>query len=166
MAKGAAKKEESGGSKMKIIIIAAVGISVLLVAAVGGTLFMTGALTKKSASSATQAAAPVQAPPVYFSIKPPLVVNFQHPTQARFLQIGIDVMARDPHVIEAVKANMPAIRNRLIILLSAQSYDQISTPAGKEKLRKEVLASINEELHKAGVHGKVADVYFTNFVMQ
>ncbi|WP_232225013.1 flagellar basal body-associated FliL family protein [Acidihalobacter ferrooxydans] len=151
---------------MKLIIIASVAAVVLLIAAVGATLFLTGALNKKSASAATHETAPPLKPPVYFSITPPLVVNFQHPTQARFLQVGIDVMARDPHVIEELKTNMPAIRNRLIILLSAQSYNELSTPAGKEKLRKEVLDSINTELKKAGVHGHVDNVYFTNFVMQ
>lgn len=164
----AGDKPEKGGSKLKKIIIIAVIVLLLLVIGIGAALFVTGALSKKNATAgqASHAAVVKKHPPVYFSIKPALVVNFQDPTRARYLQVSIDVMTRDPKVVGELKTNMPAIRNRLIILLSAQKYAQISTAAGKQKLRKEVLASINDVLKQANASGKANKVYFTNFVMQ
>ncbi|WP_455385728.1 flagellar basal body-associated FliL family protein [Acidihalobacter prosperus] len=161
------EQPQKGGSKLKMIIIIAVVVVLLLVAGIGATLFFTGAFSKKGGTGANAAhAVETKHPPIYFSIQPAMVVNFQNPTQARYLQVAIDVMARDPKVIEEVKTNMPAIRNRLIILLSAQHYDEISTPDGKQKLRKEVLDSINAVLKESGASGKIEQVYFTNFVMQ
>jgi flagellar protein FliL len=161
------EQPQKGGSKLKMIIIIAVVVVLLLVAGVGATLFFTGAFSKKGGAGADTAhATQAKHPPIYFSIQPAMVVNFQNPTKARYLQVAIDVMAREPKVIEEVKTNMPAIRNRLIILLSGQSYEDISTAQGKEKLRKEVLDSINKVLKEAGAHGEIEQVYFTNFVMQ
>ena len=164
----AGDKPEKSGSKLKMIIIIAVIVVLLLAIGIGATLFLTGAFSKKSgaAGKTPHAAVVKKHKPVYFAIKPALVVNFQNPTQARYLQVSIDLMTRDPKLVEELKTNMPAIRNRLIILLSAQKYAQISTAAGKQKLRKEVLASINDVLKQANAGGKVEKVYFTNFVMQ
>jgi flagellar FliL protein len=163
----AGEQPEKSGSNMKKIIIIAVVVVLLLVVGVGAALFFTGAFSKKGPANGNAAhAAVVKKPPIYFSIQPAMVVNFQNPTQARYLQVAIDVMARDPKVIEEVKANMPAIRNRLIILLSAQQYNEISTPTGKQKLRKDVLDSINAVLKGSGASGQIEQVYFTNFVMQ
>lgn len=162
------EQPQKGGSKLKMIIIIAVVVVLLLVAGIGAALFFTGAFSAKKGGGGANAAhaAVAKHPPIYFSIQPAMVVNFQNPTQARYLQVAIDVMARDPKVIKEVKNNMPAIRNRLIILLSAQHYDRISTPDGKQKLRKEVRDSINAVLKEAGASGQIEQVYFTNFVMQ
>jgi len=165
-----AQSQEAPKSKHLLLIV--VIVVLLLVIAVGATLFFTGAFghknaaSGKDASAATEAAAEVKKPPLYLSITPPLVVNFQNPQPARFLQVGIDVMARDKKILDEVKQNMPAIRNRLIILLSGQKYAQINSPEGKQTLRKQVLDSINEALDEAGVKEKVEKVYFTSFVMQ
>ncbi|MEJ2059518.1 MAG: flagellar basal body-associated FliL family protein [Gammaproteobacteria bacterium] len=161
------------GSKLKSIILIAIIVVLLLVIAVGATLFFTGALSHDKAAQDKAAGKPAgektvepQKPPLYLSITPALVVNFQNPQQARFLQVGIDVMARDQKILDAVKQNMPAIRNRLIILLSAQKYADINSPAGKEHLRKQTLQSINDALKESGAKEQVEQVYFTSFVMQ
>ncbi len=151
--------KEKGSKRKKMIILIAVGGLLLLVIGFGGMRYLSKHSAKKSGGTTTQHA------PVYFKLKT-MVVNFQNPTVARFLQVGIDVMTHDPKLIEKLKTNLPAIRNRLIILLSGQHYQGISTPVGKEKLRKEVLQAINSELHKDGATGKVDQVYFTSFVMQ
>ncbi|AOU98463.1 hypothetical protein BI364_11305 [Acidihalobacter yilgarnensis] len=157
-----------GGSKTKLIVIISVIVLLVLGLGIGATLFLTGAFSHKAdkADKAhTEAPAPKK-PAIYMSIEPALVVNLGPDQPVRFLQIGIDVMAREQKVIDAVKENMPAIRNRLISLLSGQKYAVVSTPDGKETLRKQVLASINEVLKAAGDQHLVEQVYFTNFVMQ
>lgn len=81
-------------------------------------------------------------PAQYFSFDPPLVVNFDDSQAVRFLQLQIDVMARDEKVIEAVKQNSPAIRNNLLMLMNNRDYKTLMTREGKEGLRQECLKEV------------------------
>ncbi|OBS09816.1 flagellar basal body-associated FliL family protein [Acidihalobacter prosperus] len=156
------------GSKVKLIVIVSVVVVLVLGLGIGATLFFTGAFSSKAHKGETaQAEAPApKKPAIYLSIEPAMVVNLGPDQPVRFLQLGIDVMARDQKAIDAVKENMPAVRNRLISLLSGQKYAVVSTPEGKEALRKQVLASINAVLKDSGDKHLIEQVYFTNFVMQ
>lgn len=102
----------------------------------------------------------------YYAFDPPFVVNFQAQDTLRFLQIKVEVMARDPKVIEAVERHMPVIRNNLIVLFSAQDFTTISTRVGKERLRAQTLAEIQKVLKENTGQPGVESVYFTSFVMQ
>lgn len=103
---------------------------------------------------------------LYLPLDPPFVVNFQNPQEARFLQVSMEVMARDPLVIEDVKRHMPAIRNSVVMLLSSQTQQVVATPDGKEKIRTEALAAVQKILQEYNGKPGVEQVYFTGFVMQ
>jgi flagellar FliL protein len=103
---------------------------------------------------------------VYLPLDPPFVVNFQNPLEARFLQVSMEVMARDPLVVEDVKKHMPAIRNSLVMLLSSQTQQAVATPDGKEKIRTEALAAVQKILQEHTGKPGIEQVYFTGFVMQ
>jgi flagellar protein FliL len=103
---------------------------------------------------------------VYLSLEPPFVVNAESQGSTHYLQVSIDVMAREPEVIEDVKKHMPVIRNNLIMLLSSQSQAAVSTRDGKEKLRADALAEIRKVLQEQTGKPGVEAVYFTIFVMQ
>jgi flagellar FliL protein len=106
----------------------------------------------------------------YVPINPPFVVNFTHLGSLRFLQISLEVMYEDKQVLERVEHSMPAIRNELILLLSDQSFEKLSSLEGKEELRGEMLAAINSRVQdqdEAQAHDLVhGEVFITNFVMQ
>jgi flagellar protein FliL len=142
--------------KLLFIIIAAV-----LVVGGGAAFFLMGG---KQAD--TKAAAPVL-PPIYVNLDPPFVVNFEAESMVRFLQVTVSVMTRDPHSEEVLKKNDPRIRNDLLMLLSNQHYDDISTREGKEKLRVASLQAVRAVVQSSGGEpDKVEDLYFTAFVMQ
>ena len=103
---------------------------------------------------------------VYLPIDPAFVVNFASQGKARFLQVTVEVMTRDPGVAESVKLHMPVIRNNLMLLLSSQSYDSVSTLEGKESLREESLEVIQQILEEETGDPGIEAVYFTSFVMQ
>jgi flagellar FliL protein len=105
-------------------------------------------------------------PAVYLSLEPPFVVNAEGQGSTHYLQVSMDVMARDPEVIEAVKKHMPVIRNNLIMLLSSQNQSVVGTREGKEKLRAEALTEIQKVLKEQTGDVGVESVYFTIFVMQ
>ena len=100
------------------------------------------------------------------SFDPPLVVNFDDSQAVRFLQLQIDVMARDEKVIEAVKQNSPAIRNNLLMLMNNRDYKTLMTREGKEGLRQECLKEVQRILKKETGSTGVEDLYFSSFVVQ
>jgi flagellar FliL protein len=103
---------------------------------------------------------------IYLPIDPAFVVNFASQGKARFLQVTVEVMTRDPEIPEKVKLHMPVIRNNLMLLFSDQSYDSISTLEGKEALREQALEVVQQILEEETGDPGVEAVYFTSFVMQ
>ncbi len=116
------------------------------------------------AAAADAAAAPE--PALYLALDPEFIVNFEQPQGPRYLQVALQVMARDEAVLDAVKRHMPVIRNNILLLLSSQTHEQVRTRSGKEKLRAALIGTINKVLAEAGGQGRVEAVYFTSFVMQ
>jgi flagellar basal body-associated protein FliL len=102
---------------------------------------------------------------VYYAIDPPLVVNFEDGSAVRFLQITMEVMARDQKAIDSVQRNIPLIRNNLLLLMSNRNYQALMSREGKEKLREEALAEIRAVQKKQG-GDDVDDLLFTSFVVQ
>ncbi len=105
-------------------------------------------------------------PAKYQPLDPPFVVNFDDQGVLRYVQISVSIMARDQKALDKVKENDPQIRYRLILLFSGQTFAELGTPAGKEKLQQKTLEEIQKILiAETGTPG-IEAVYFTNFVMQ
>jgi flagellar protein FliL len=164
---------------MKILLI----VLIVLVIAVPAGLYFGGFLNlgdKPAAAeesghgeSAESEEAPAEgehgaaAAPAYLTLDPPFVVNFTHRGTLRYLQVSLDLSYDKPALLEKVKTKMPAVRNDLIMLFSNQDYEVLSTAAGKEHLRQEVIKAINHIIEVEPKEGKeVGQVYITNFVMQ
>jgi flagellar FliL protein len=169
-------KEESTGevekkkSPLMLIIIIVV---VLSVGGGAGAFFMMGDKEEAVAENENGEAADsetgeevVAKSAHYFSLDPAFIVNFTGKSRARFLQVSIEGMTRDEKVKEEITKHFPQVRNNIVLLLSGKTSEQLSTPQGKDKLRKEVLKEIQDILvAETGKEG-VEDVYFTSFVMQ
>ena len=158
-------------SKVLMIVLIVLGAVLLVAASTGASLYVMSSRLADSApgeavGEADQAETAKAGPPIYFGLEPAMVVNFQNPGPVRFLQVRVQVMAREKEVIEAVKEHMPAIRNDLMMLFSSQRYETIKTRDGKENLRQEVVEAIQKILTEHTGNSGVEQVYFTNFVMQ
>ena len=125
-------------------------------------------------------------PPLYLPLEPPFVVNFTHRGTLRYLQLSLELMYHNEAILQKVSANMPAIRNDLILLFSNQEYETLSTLQGKEELRDKIMLAVNNivshaELAGGAEHGDGAEalpeaeeaedlaageVYVTKLVMQ
>lgn len=112
------------------------------------------------------APASVSSDTYYLPIDPPFIVNFTHLGALRYLQISIEVMYPKEDIIERVVEHMPAIRNSLILLLSDQPYEKLSTFEGKEELRSEMVAAVNQIVYKGSAVEFPGEMFITNFVMQ
>ncbi|MEZ5529444.1 MAG: flagellar basal body-associated FliL family protein [Porticoccaceae bacterium] len=154
-------------NKMLIIIIAVV---VLLAGGGGAAYFFLAGGEEESAgeSAAVVAEAAVEEEEreaIYLPLDPAFVVNFEHNGSIRYLQLSLQVMSYEQAVLDKVQANMPAVRNTLILLFSGQNFDELNTLEGKEALRLKVKDAIQEVVHfKKGQ--TLDDVFFTGFVMQ
>lgn len=162
----AAPAARKGGGMMTVIAAA-----VLASAGAGGAVyFVTGKQSHGAAGDHGEAAhAPepaVKAPAQYLPMTPSIVVNLDDEMAMRYLQVDIELMARDPVDLEAVKLHLPRIRNTLMMLFTQQKYQDIVHREGKQALQEkalhEVQAVMKEETGKPGVEA----LYFTNFVMQ
>lgn len=106
-------------------------------------------------------------PAIYQPLDPALVINFEQADgSTRFLQLTMQVMARDQAVIDAVQNHLPQIRNNYLFLISNREYSDLASVAGKEQLRAELLAEVRSIIKKNFGEEGVEDVYFTSFVMQ
>ena len=153
---------------MKKIIIIVVVALLLVGGGVGGYLMLSGEDAGSEEGAADVANAEpvvVESDPIYLPLDPAFVVNFEQQGNIRYLQLSLQIMSYHEEVVEKVSANIPAVRNSLIMLFSGQDYDQLNTSEGKENLRQLVLQSINGVVKLNG-EKKVDDVYFTGFVMQ
>ncbi len=174
------QKQAKGKSGLLKIILIAVGALAFLGVNAGITVMLVGSKTPPPTPEEQVAAAEKKAEddkkqseteaankgPIYFKFDPAFVVNFQAQDQVRFLQVTVEVMARDEKVIAAVEQHTPVIRNNLILLFSSQDFTTISTRVGKERIRAQVLAEIQKVLKENIGRPGVEAVFFTSFVMQ
>ncbi|HUK02316.1 MAG TPA: flagellar basal body-associated FliL family protein [Steroidobacteraceae bacterium] len=146
---------------LKLILIV-VGVLLLAGGGVGAWLFLGHGKAEK-----TQAAPVAQGPALYIALDPPFVTNFEAEQLVRFLQVTVQLMSHDQPTVDLIKANDPAIRNDLLMLLSNQKYAEISTRDGKEQLRTQALAAVRRVIASNGGHPeRIEALYFTSFVMQ
>lgn len=162
-------KEKSGPSTMKIVIVMIIGGILLVGVSIGAVFFMMksmGLLDAKGGGGHQKEVVHANVPAIYFPLEPAFVVNFKDRGRTRFLQITMEVMTRDPQIVEDIKAHMPLIRNNILLLLSNQQAEDLHSAEGKEKLRKDVLDELIKILAEETGRVKVEGLYFTSFVTQ
>ena len=159
----AADGAKSGSSKKLIVIIALV----LAIAGGAGWYFLGRADTPAAEKTAAQKKAESKLPAQYIALDPPFVVNFDAGSTARFLQVAVQLMTRDPETVEFLKQHDPVIRNDLLLLLGNVRYEDVQTREGKEALLQSSLEAVRKILKAEGAKPeKLEAVYFTSFVMQ
>ncbi len=161
-------------SKLKLIIILLLGLLVL--GGGGGAawyfLVIKGDRVAEADAGMEAAGEPAvqkkknKEPPLFTGLDPAFVVSFKDQSQARFMQLSVELMSRDPEVIEAIDQYKPMLRNNLLLLFSSQKFEDVITREGKERLLEQSLEEVNDTLsNEAGIDG-VEAVYFTAFVAQ
>ena len=59
-------------------------------------------------------------------------------------------------------ARLPQTRDLLLTLFTSKTFDEIRTPEGKQQLREEIIARVNQVLDR----DLAKAVYFTEFIVQ
>ncbi len=80
----------------------------------------------------------------------------------RYLKVTISLEVGNEEYEKMVERHKPQLRDTILLLLSSQSFNEISTMEGKLELKQALLSRINQVLGQGIVHR----IYFTEFVVQ
>jgi flagellar FliL protein len=162
---GAAGKP--GGGLTKMLMIGGGALVLLAVGIFAGPAVMNMVSPPPPDEAAGEAAGPSSGPALYASLHPPIVVNFKDEAgDSHYMQITMEVMARDQGVINSVREHAAVIRNELILLYSGARYEEVTTHEGKQKMLDEGLAAIQDVMAETTGEPGVEAVYFTSLVIQ
>jgi len=133
----------------------------------GAWYFLQDEAEAPAAGAAAGTAAPAQPekPPVFHNLDQ-FTVNLQPENGDQYLQVALVIKVKDAATAEAIKAQSPDIRNRILLLLSGKRASEISTVAGKEKLSEEIMAEVKKPLSPESVQQQVVAVFYGGFVIQ
>jgi flagellar FliL protein len=174
---------QASPSHLKLVIVGAVALFIALVGAQVAVPLINGFIASSHSAAAPgdeseealadgeradepAANAEPLAPALYTALDPPFIVSFDQEEGARYLQLTMQAMARNEKTIAAVKQHAPAIRNSVLFKLSGYELEVLSTQAGKEQLRLDLLGAANEILAKNGTNDGIEELYFTSLVIQ
>ncbi|PZT48692.1 flagellar basal body protein FliL [Helicobacter valdiviensis] len=80
----------------------------------------------------------------------------------RYLKASLALELSAPTLQTELDTKRDIVRDTVITVLSSKTLEEIQTTKGKQKLKEELLERINEFL----VDGRVANIFFTDFVVQ
>lgn len=80
----------------------------------------------------------------------------------RYLKTSIALEMSIAEMQPELDSKVDILRDTIITILSDKTFEEIQTTRGKQKLKEEILARINEFL----VDGRIVNVFFTDFVVQ
>lgn len=158
---------EKKGGMMKMLLMGGGVLGLLAAGVFAGPAVMNIVSPPAEETEAEEEAEPSQKPPIYQSLHPPLIVNFKDQYgESHFMQMTLELMARDQGVINAVREHAPVIRNDLILLYASSMYEDVTTRAGKEKMLAEGLAEVQRIMTDRIGEPGVEALYFTGLVIQ
>lgn len=158
---------ESGGRKSKLPIIGGM-LAVLVIGGYFATSYIMNMTSSPSEADGEVVTETDNSKPALFaSLHPPLVVNFKDSYgDAHFMQITLEVMARDQGIIDQVKDHAAVIRNSLILMYGNVDYDFVTKREGKEKMLADALTEIQKIIKRETGDTGVEAVLFTGLIIQ
>jgi flagellar FliL protein len=136
----------------------------LLNVGTGGWIFYSQYL-QPSHPAIVEAAPEVPPPPPEIPVLvalDPFLVNLADPSGKRYLRTVFEIETNSSAAAEEVKTKTSQVRDGILMVLSAKSFDDIRTVNGKGTLRDEIVGELNKRL----TNGKAQNVYFKEFVVQ
>jgi len=124
-------------------------------------------------------------PPVFLPLEQ-FTVNLQSADEQRFLQVSMTLKLAEQAVADAIAAQLPEVRSRVLLLLSTKKPAELTSLEGKNKLALDIAREIEipitpartatkgkpkakDKAKKAKAHAakeRVLAVFFTHFIVQ
>lgn len=173
-----AEETEGGGSKKKMFIIIGAAVAVAVILGVVAFMLMgkgdkkehgkeeakvEGKAEAKAEGGEHGGAAGKEGAAGATNIYPlePFIVNIYDGQELRYLKVKVELEMSGAFKGE-LDARLAPIRDAVLVLLSAKTLQDIQDVQGKNQLKDEILVAINKIIPP----GKIARVYFTDFVVQ
>src|SRR5574340_554089 len=132
------------GKKLVLLLV----VLVLLGAAGGGATWFFAFRGKTGSAPQEQAKPHPQKPPVFVPLDA-FTVNLQPEGGDQYLQVMATLKVLDAPTGDSVKAYMPEIRHRILLLLSSKKASEIGSVDGRERLSDEIRRETNVVLWAA-----------------
>ena len=174
MAKDDKKKEEgekSGGGIKKILLI----VGPVLVLVVAAFAFVQFAVPSNEAAG-SESEVPAEAVDKSAEWEEAthrleeLFTNVAETNGKRFLKVGVTLefrAAKPAEEIARFTENATLIKDRLLILFSAKSLDDVDGAESKRLIKTEILEALNDLLYSKPEHeGRIEQVYYYEFLVQ
>lgn len=154
-----APAKAGSGKKMMLIII----MGVVLLGGGGAAWYFMGGQEEKAAEHDEHAGAGEghEEPGPVMELEP-FLLNLADREELRFLKVSIKLELDRPEEKTDYRHKIPAIRDALLVLLSSKESQLLRTVNGKRRVREEIMVRVNGVMSK----GKVANVFFTDFIIQ
>jgi len=156
--------------KKKLILIAGISLAVLAGGG-GGAFFIFKGKPAELGKDGTPAAAATEkkrdpkAKPTFVPFES-FTVNLNDKESERYAQIIFSLETIDAATGDQVKAQMPAIRGRVLMTLSSKTATELLGREGKEKLALDILGDARKSLDLSDTDKTLVEVHFSQFVMQ
>lgn len=110
---------------------------------------------------------PKRVPPRYFALES-MVVNLADPGGNRFVQLSITLELGDAKTENVLRQMMPAIRSRLLLLVSQRSADDLLGNEGKKALADDIRSEVSNilQLSTSGNSSSIERVLFNSLIVQ
>jgi len=151
---------EKKSGKKGLIIMILVG-TIAIGAGAGGTWFF----MQNQQSETDEPEQPAELPTTFKELDI-FTVNLQPEEKNQFLQVGLTVKIRETEVGAEIDRQMPEIRNRILLLLTSKTAEDLSTLMGKKQLGSELTEEIKKSLSSEIFQEEVLEVLFTSLVIQ
>lgn len=158
----AAAAEAPAPKRTSKLLVISLGALLLAVLIVGGAIVLV-LKSKSSAPDKKVEEKKEEVEPAYMAMDP-FTVNLRG-NQERVAQLSISLAIVDPHAVEPIKARTPVLKARILAIISTRTAEDLLSPEGKEKLMKEVLSAVKDNLPEALRKG-VKEALLTNLIVQ
>jgi flagellar FliL protein len=159
------------GEKSGKLILIVLGALLVVGLVAGGGLFFFAADEEGVVSEGVAPKQVKREVSIYVKLRtaggPSFISNFHETSgRLRMLQVFAEALTRDQESADALKKHMPKVVNDLSTLFSNQSFKDLQTAEGKERLRQEATQTVQDVLSQETGKPGIDEVFFTNFVMQ
>lgn len=102
----------------------------------------------------------------YVALDSPMIVNVFSRDTVHFVKATAQFKLKNPALAGAVKTHLPALRHTLLMLMGDRPYFELTTLAGKTRLRDDALEAVRQFMLENTGDPTIESVLFTSLVLQ
>jgi flagellar FliL protein len=84
----------------------------------------------------------------------------------QYLQTSLNLQVPSEEMSASLKARMPEVRSRILLVLTSKKASEITTVEGKNALITEITEQIQKPFSGSETEQKITGVYLTSFIIQ